>query len=209
MASTAAVFRIEKTCARCREVKPRSEFGISSRDGYQSYCKTCNAAAGLESYYRKNPDKRQHRRINFEDQTRQCTRCEEWKPWSAFSTAGKNKKYPHSRCNACVMQGHKDKRAKNPELYRQIQRRNDYKTKYGITLEQYEAMLEAQEYGCKICGSKKSGRKSGVFLVDHDHKSGAVRSLLCARCNVGLGNFDDDLDRLRRAVRYVETGGVL
>ncbi len=196
-----------KGCPRCRQVKPLDEFSKSTKDGLQSYCKPCNSQQGLEKYYRDNPDRRRDRRIDFVNKTRQCTKCEEWKPWDKFSTNGGRKPYPHSRCNVCTLEMHRQKKRNNPALYAANQRRNDLKTKYGITVDQYEEMLKSQGYCCKICLSKTSGRKSGVFLVDHDHNTGNVRALLCARCNVGLGNFDEDIERLRRVILYIETEG--
>lgn len=80
-------------------------------------------------------------------------------------------------------------------------------TKYGLTVEQYEAMLEAQEGVCAICEQPetKTSRASRVHLlaVDHDHATGAVRSLLCNRCNQVLGLMLDDPDLLRAAAHYV------
>jgi hypothetical protein len=75
---------------------------------------------------------------------------------------------------------------------------------YGITPEQYDAMLVEQKGCCAICRSSEWGGKSGVPHVDHDHATGAVRGLLCAGCNHGLGHFADDPARLRAAIRYVE-----
>lgn len=60
---------------------------------------------------------------------------------------------------------------------------------YGISLQEYDEMLEKQDYKCAICGDKEcpTGRD---FAVDHDHETGEVRALLCARCNRGLGMFE-------------------
>jgi hypothetical protein len=69
----------------------------------------------------------------------------------------------------------------------------------------YEAQLAAQGGGCAICGyrPKPGGRR---LNIDHDHKTGAVRGLLCARCNRGLGWFRDDPDRLEIAATYLAMG---
>lgn len=76
--------------------------------------------------------------------------------------------------------------------------------RYGITLEQYGLMLEAQGGGCKICGSSSPKRKgSKNLVVDHCHISGRVRGLLCYRCNVGLGNFEDNPELLSKALQYL------
>ena len=61
-------------------------------------------------------------------------------------------------------------------------------------------MLERQAGLCPIC-RRGLGDKPHV---DHDHETGEVRGLLCFTCNVGLGNFGDDVERLRRGARYLE-----
>jgi hypothetical protein len=79
--------------------------------------------------------------------------------------------------------------------------------RYGITFEQYEAMLAEQHNRCAICGSEPdpNGRRSaGRLHVDHDHETGRVRGLLCNRCNPGVGYFLHDTDRLRAAIAYLE-----
>lgn len=73
---------------------------------------------------------------------------------------------------------------------------------YGITLEQYNEMYEAQNGLCAICG--KSDEIEGRRLaVDHDHNTGNVRALLCGICNRGLGSFQDNADLLVKATRYL------
>lgn len=73
---------------------------------------------------------------------------------------------------------------------------------YGITLSDYDEMLEVQGGICAICGTEDpKGR--GRFHVDHDHNTGAVRGLLCHGCNTSLGHFKDDEDKLLAAVDYL------
>lgn len=77
------------------------------------------------------------------------------------------------------------------------------KSKYGISLEEYNAMLKKQNRLCKICGHSDPGPK-GVFAVDHCHATGKVRGLLCYLCNMGLGSFRDSVSVLKAAIRYIE-----
>lgn len=74
---------------------------------------------------------------------------------------------------------------------------------YGLSVEDYQARLDAQGGVCAVCGTDKPGGK-GAFHVDHCHTGGHVRGLLCHHCNLGLGNFKDDPERLRRAAAYLE-----
>ena len=71
---------------------------------------------------------------------------------------------------------------------------------YGLTLEDYDTMLAEQNNSCAICNKTVGGN----LFVDHDHKTGEVRGLLCNGCNSGLGMLKDNLDLLRSAVLYLE-----
>lgn len=85
-----------------------------------------------------------------------------------------------------------------------IQRASKLKERYGITLEEYDNMLKEQGGGCKICGSPDPKRKGSKHLVvDHCHATGKVRGLLCYRCNVGLGNFEDGPALVLKAYEYL------
>lgn len=74
------------------------------------------------------------------------------------------------------------------------------KRKYGITKEQYSALLDKQDGKCYICEEVHGWD----LRVDHDHETGQVRALLCNTCNAGLGQFKDNPFRLRAAAKYVE-----
>jgi hypothetical protein len=75
---------------------------------------------------------------------------------------------------------------------------------YGITCADYERMLQAQFGGCAICGRGQSRSSDDNLYIDHCHKTGRVRGLLCTACNAGLGQFQDDPKLLRRAARYLK-----
>jgi hypothetical protein len=99
----------------------------------------------------------------------------------------------------------REHRKRNPDKFRNI----DLKKKFGITLEQYETMLNEQNGVCAIC--KRSDNvmdwrtgKQRHLAVDHCHRSGHIRKLLCQNCNQGLGNFRDDAVLLRAAADYLE-----
>lgn len=76
------------------------------------------------------------------------------------------------------------------------------KRTYGITLNEYDVMLRRQHGRCAICGTDEPGGK-GIFNVDHCHKTGAVRELLCAKCNFLLGHAEDSIERLEQAKGYI------
>lgn len=98
----------------------------------------------------------------------------------------------------------RERKAANPER----QRAAKLKERYGMTLEDYDTMLSNQAGGCAICASPVPKRKGSTRLVvDHCHKTGVVRGLLCYRCNVGLGNFEDDPVLVLKALKYL--GGIV
>lgn len=75
---------------------------------------------------------------------------------------------------------------------------------YGITPEQFSAMLTAQGGRCAICRSDKPFGKN--FHLDHCHVTGRVRGILCKRCNNGIGFFDDDISKMKLAMEYLAKG---
>lgn len=84
------------------------------------------------------------------------------------------------------------------------------KTKFGLSLQDYESMLVAQGGLCAICRQPetyvKNGKDVALLGVDHDHTTGAVRGLLCNNCNRGIGLLKDDPLVLRAATVYLERG---
>jgi hypothetical protein len=76
--------------------------------------------------------------------------------------------------------------------------------RYNLTLEAYRALEEVQNFCCKICGTHKSDTPHGVLDVDHDHKTGLIRGLLCHACNKALGLFKDNTTSLLKAIQYLK-----
>lgn len=94
-------------------------------------------------------------------------------------------------------------REKNRGKFNETVRWSKIKGKYGITREQWEAMLAEQGGRCAICRGTRPGGRGGVWAVDHDHATGVVRGLLCSLCNTGLGMFGDSTQRLSDALAYL------
>lgn len=82
--------------------------------------------------------------------------------------------------------------------------------KYGLSVEQYEALLAAQSGGCAVCGLRPPfaghGRRKRL-CIDHCHRTGKVRGLLCGECNQALGKLRDDVNLIRRLASYLERHG--
>lgn len=119
------------------------------------------------------------------------------------------------QCNACAClqnklwrKNNKEKDKKSKAVYRnnnKDKKRNwEFKKRYGITLEDYNQMLDTQNGVCAICGKPP---KKNRLAVDHNHITGKVRGLLCATCNKVLGLFLSDYlgsERFKSATRYIE-----
>lgn len=78
-----------------------------------------------------------------------------------------------------------------------------YLKRYGITQAQFERMLIEQGGRCKVCFKPMIGPREPQ--VDHNHKTGKARGLLCSPCNLGLGCFKDSKETLARAIAYLES----
>ena len=133
-----------------------------------------------------------------------CPSCETTLPISAFAIYKSGRVgQPKAYCKPCSVQKHRMRRQQNPEHVLNIERKSKFKRQYGISLEQYEEMLQNQGHGCAICGAKRPSERTKYFAVDHCHNTGRVRGLLCTKCNRGLGLFNDKTDVLQKAVKYL------
>lgn len=137
--------------------------------------------------------------------TKICSKCGKRKLFSKFyKHKGNNKSGLDSQCKACkdeynkrcsktarhksqVVQYNKTARRKS-QMSRSTMKHN-LKRMYGMTLGQYDEMVENQNGVCMICEKPEINRR---LSVDHDHKTGKVRGLLCCRCNFALGIVEDD-----------------
>jgi hypothetical protein len=97
-------------------------------------------------------------------------------------------------------------RGDNPEKRKAIKRRSELKTKYGITPEQFAVISASQDDHCALCPATSSQQRYGVLVVDHDHKSGRVRGLLCVSCNMLVGRLADGIAGVARVLRYLIGG---
>lgn len=78
----------------------------------------------------------------------------------------------------------------------------------GLTVTTYDELFDKQNGRCGICGTddpSKSDPRRKRFCIDHDHKTGKIRGLLCNKCNRTVGLFDDDIDIVRSALEYLSS----
>lgn len=90
------------------------------------------------------------------------------------------------------------------EQQRKHSRKGYLKYFYGISPEQFAALLQAQGGVCAICSLPPKGKRTSTLQVDHDHETGHLRGLLCNECNTALGRLGDDVAGLERAIRYLQ-----
>jgi len=94
------------------------------------------------------------------------------------------------------------------QKFKDTLKNSDLKRKYGITLKQYNKLLEEQDHKCLICGlpstaiDKRTGQPRQL-AVDHDHSTNKVRGLLCSNCNTALGLLNEDRDRIYKLLEYI------
>ena len=93
---------------------------------------------------------------------------------------------------------------KNPELKKEYARRSSLKYNYGMTLEEYDALLISQGGVCALCGKPPTTKR---LAVDHDHTTNRIRGLLHGACNLLLGTAQDDPHLLHAAIRFLALHG--
>lgn len=122
-----------------------------------------------------------------------CTKCRRALPQDAFARSNVGAGGLRSQCRSCRAQADRDYL---------LQRR------FGMSAEQFDALLAAQGGRCALCQRFEPGGRWGRFHVDHCHQTGQIRGILCHGCNVALGALGDDIEGLTRALRYVSQAGV-
>jgi len=129
--------------------------------------------------------------------TKICTSCGKEKLLKEFPYLINKLRYaPY--CYQCRRDKYKgDKHTKNRLRNRHLL------TNYNLSLEDYNTILKSQNYRCAIC-KKPENKLKQQLSVDHNHKTGKIRGLLCPDCNRGLGCFKDNKNLLRLAIKYLK-----
>jgi hypothetical protein len=144
---------------------------------------------------------------------KECSRCERMQTLNDFYPDGTKFDGVHTICKTCIMAYQNERRAKDPDKYRDYCREyaakpeNVLKAKakrYNITVEQYEAMKVAQGNACAACRDSFEGLDEKHIHVDHDHAccpknkscGKCVRAILCWHCNAALGMLRDEAWRV-------------
>ena len=177
--------RRTRCCTSCGMSKPLSDFSKNSSrsatGGIEYICKVCQRA--YHNAYRARPEVR-----------------------------AKLLAYDKTYHDRPVVRARKKIQANSPE-YRRLRASPEYKLRirflhiqrrYGITEEQFAARLEEQKGCCAVCGVPLvGGRTRASVVVDHDHKTDAIRGLICRGCNTGIGFLQDDVRIVSKALAYL------
>ena len=184
-----------KKCNRCKVLKNLEDF----KNEKSKSCISCRQVSNRAYKEKKNgmlPKYAQTQKLleaAFSNGNFICKVCNEEKPLCNFGKHSNNNKYNISRiCKNCSVELNKESKVRG----------------YNISKNDFIKMLENQDYKCKICGTEikyssplKDKYKSAC--IDHNHKTGKVRGLLCSNCNRALGLFKDNKENLKNAYNYL------
>lgn len=164
-----------KRCTRCDRVLPAEESFLKKPNGvYKAECRDCLGRRSREVYAKSAQRYKDHSR----------------KQWASMSPEDRERYYERAR----------ERRAADPDRYRRHDLVKALKS-HGLELRDHERLMQAQGGVCAIC--KEPPRGVRALHIDHDHKTGLVRGLLCHSCNTSLGGFRDDPEALLRAIAYL------
>ena len=158
---------------------------------------------------------------------KKCSRCNKDKSSADYGNDKRNLDGKKSDCKECEAAKSREWRKANPEKTIELGRKsakkwleshpneakvNDKRQKlkqYNLTLEQFNALYEAQAGLCAICGLPEKqlhyrSHQVRLLSVDHNHATGKVRQLLCSRCNTTLGLIGEDTELLKEMISYIE-----
>ncbi|MFJ2293181.1 endonuclease VII domain-containing protein [Streptomyces sp. NPDC087894] len=172
-----------KKCSRCRKALPTESFASNRamRDGLQAYCRECSA-----EYYRQRQEARGRSvrvKVPVQRGHKRCPQCGEVKPHDQWERNKSSSDGWSSYCRPCRAE-------RNRVSY--------FQRKYGLSPADLGDLIAAQKSVCCICLTAPAEH------VDHCHKTGRVRGVLCFSCNAALGQLKDRPDAIRRAAAYVE-----
>lgn len=210
----------EKTCTRCGETKPLTEFhrSISGAGGLRAECKVCNRAYLKSQYVPRVHEPEQlvcpqcgvtFTRVRGSGQprvycSRKCTMAAAYERRRQGNAGigprrcacGTEVTTPVGKpvCPAC---------RKDPRPGAEVRERARTLRTYGLTEAGWDALVKRQGNRCAVCRTDKPGGRGERWHIDHDHVTGQVRGLLCGKCNSAIGMLQDDPEIIKAAARYV------
>lgn len=134
------------------------------------------------------------------EETKECKKCKQALPLSSYYKE-RGGSY-RLKCKPCTYEENRERYHNNPstkEAHRKAAERYRIKS-YGISVDEHDKLLKLQKNACAICGKTSSSK----LAIDHCHKTGKVRALLCNGCNTSLGNVNESIDVLKKMIEYLE-----
>lgn len=140
----------------------------------------------------------------------ECAKCHFVLPLAEFGKSKTKKNGLDSRCRIRKRPTKEQRAQRNPELAKVSNKRWRQKNaksyvrlkKYGLSKDDYQAILLKQNSKCAICGIPQAELLYDL-AIDHCHITETIRGLLCKKCNLGIGNFGDNIAILKNAIKYL------
>ncbi len=195
-----------KNCSNCNQNKPSSDFfkNKARRDGLSNMCQICERKRKRKIYYPSLC-------ISL---IKICSSCGKLKSKNDFRFRYFNSRglaIYRAECESCFKSKNRIRQTRTRRVYKKERSQKKLWLRYHLTIEQYVAILKAQDNKCSICKSETPGG-TGRWHIDHNHSccpggvscGKCIRGFLCASCNLGLGNFKDSSQILKDAASYLE-----
>jgi len=179
-----------KICSACSESKSVAEFNrwLKSADGLQRTCRDCQRAYRIKTKAHRLEYNRKYQK-NHPEVNRKSN--------AKYRALHREKVLETARQYARRV------RKENPEEMHKKDRRWAMFKNYGISLEQYDEILQSQNGLCAICQCPPGNGNGRYLCIDHDHSTGGIRGLLCRKCNAALGLVSDSPETLNRMIAYL------
>lgn len=164
-----------------------------SKDGLRNECRICQNEKARQRHSKNVAKNKLNPSVRNVDP---CPVCGEDNPEKFYFRA--TGRISRALCRSCLSAADHDQRQKSR-----------LKTRFGLTIAEYEGMFEAQGGVCAICKQPEiamdnTGKRTRALAVDHNHKTGKIRQLLCGTCNYLLGYVKDNADLLQSASEYLK-----
>ncbi len=166
---------VVRTCPVC-------DIGFQPTNGIQKYC---TVSCRNKKDYRENRAARIAYQSEYENKNRDSVLKKKRKRWADL------------RLDPERYRRYLDGRRKNRDPFAQM------KKLYGLTQDQYEEMYSAQLGLCGICKREQKSTRNSRLCIDHCHRTGKIRGLLCGDCNRGIGLLGDNANTIEMAAQYV------
>lgn len=185
---------MDKRCSRCDLPKEIGEFRKrpENKDGYGNMCSDC----------------RNTRRRTQYQQEKEKIRAQQaaWYRRNKTKVAIDNQIYREDPTHKARMRQQQAEWRRTHKEHIRLQERRRRLERYGLTPDGFDQLLAAQNGMCAICNTTRLGSRN--LCIDHNHKTGKIRGLLCVACNMAIGYMKDNPARLKAAADYLSSHGV-